>query len=134
MDPRHESFQEELLNQLITIINCYLKNNIDTIVVNQRLQDQIKNICNKIYPYLGLKVDVDGILSKHNLLSIDVVFFPKVTDPEANKIFREDAFLTLIDEIYSIINEKHTLLSHDLMLSREIINLLQTHELPKLEK
>src|SRR5690349_21323472 len=108
MDSRHESFKEGLLNQLITIINNYIKDNTDELVIDHHTLIEISDICKRIYRYLGVEVDINGILSKHNLLSIDVVLFPHIPDPESRKILNESDFQTLMTEIKSISNKKTT--------------------------
>ncbi len=104
MDARHEPLQQEILNQLISKMNDYIKDNIDELVSNKILQDQIKAICKLIYYYSKLEVDIDGILSKHNLLSTDVVFFPAISEIE-NQISLEDDFAKLIAMIKSIVKQ-----------------------------
>ncbi len=103
MDARHEPFQQEILNQLITTINIYIKNNTDKLVITATLHKAIKDICRHIYLYSKRDVDVDGILSKHNLLSIDVVFFPLVV--VENNILSDTDFNQLMLIIHSSINQ-----------------------------
>src|SRR6185437_13346232 len=108
MDVRHQSFKEALLNQIITTINKYINENVDSLLENKSLQSEIKYICKHIYDYLTIPVDIDGILSKHNLLSIDVVLFPIISDPEANRILNNGDFKKLINEIkLTLINQKN---------------------------
>ena len=99
MDSRHESLKEGFLNHVIMTINTFMMDNLDLLVTNKNLRDEIANICKHIYSYLDIDVDTDNILSKHNLLSKDVVLFPCIPDPEANKILGEDDFRKLIQVI-----------------------------------
>lgn len=99
MDSRHESLKEGFLNHLIMAINTYMVDNLDSIVEDKTIQDEISEICKHIYAYLDIDVDTDNILSKHNLLSKDLVLFPCIPDPEANKILGDEAFMQLIQTI-----------------------------------
>ena len=115
MDPRHESYKECLLNHLITSINTYIKNNTDTLVTDTQLQKKIIAICTHIYQYLGVYVDTNHIVDKKNLLSIDVVLFPTITDPEAEKILTSLDFEKLIEEIKLIsIQHNKNIATHQL--------------------
>ncbi|VVC75792.1 hypothetical protein AQUSIP_10890 [Aquicella siphonis] len=105
MDPRHESFKQGLLNHVISTINSYMKDNMDAFVASETSQEKARKICKHIYQYLGVAVDVDGIISKHNLLSIDVVMLPVVDDPEARKILKQDTFLALLEHIHGILQQ-----------------------------
>lgn len=97
MDSRHESLKTGLLNQIIAAINLYIQTDTDTLVANDILRETIQKICSQIYAYLGVSVDTEEILSKKNLLSINTVFLPTVTDPEASKILNDQEFLKLMD-------------------------------------
>jgi hypothetical protein len=131
MDVRHQSFKEALINQIITIINKYINENIDSLLKNESLQSEIKYICKHIYDYLNIPVDIDGILSKHNLLSIDVVMLPLVTDPEANRILNNGDFKKLINEIkLTLINQKNIKeTAHNSFIRKNILNLFNENQL-----
>lgn len=96
MDPRHESQKQAVLNHLIQSINTYLIDHTDQLVKNEFVLNEISGITKSIYHYLGMNIDSDEILSKHNLLSIDVVLFPTATDPEADKKFNDAEFANLM--------------------------------------
>jgi|GEM_PF-5346697 hypothetical protein len=124
MDSRHESFKEGLLNHLINVINGFVQANTDSILANELLCGKISDICERIYEYLGVNIDIEDILSKHNLLSIDVVLFPTIADPEAGKILRETDFRNLISEIRLITQINDSLSPSDDLLRKEINNAL----------
>lgn len=109
MDSRHESYKELLLNQLVSKINTFVKANTDNIVSNPVLHKQLKQMTHCIYKYLGASsnVDTESILSKHNLLSIDVVLFPLVHEATANKILNEAEFEHLMSHLQYIIDSDH---------------------------
>jgi len=96
MDPRHESLKQAVLNHLIQSINQYLIDHTDQLVKNEFVLNEIAAITKPIYHYLGMNINSDEILSKHNLLSIDVVLFPIATDPEADKKLNDAEFGNLI--------------------------------------
>src|SRR5260221_13698472 len=106
MDPRHESIKEGFLNHLIMTINTYMLDNIDLVVQDQNLHDEMMDICKQVYAYLDVNVDTENILSRHNLLSKDVVVFPNIPDPESNKILNDSGFEKLIHEIKGLIQKK----------------------------
>lgn len=80
MDPRHESLKRAALTQLIIVINHYIQHNIDDIFASDVIYNEVQGICKSIYTFIGIEVDVDTILSKQNLLSIDMVLFPHLDD------------------------------------------------------
>lgn len=123
MDCRHESLKEGLLNHLITTINTYMLENIDTLVIDETLLHELAAICQAIYRYLGVSVDTSNILSRHNLLSKDVVVFPEVPDPEANKILSNADFGHLIFAIQQIAEKK------DDVLSERILRVIDEYQL-----
>lgn len=118
MDPRHESYKQGMLNHIINTINVYMKDHTDTFVVNDSAQEKIKHICKQIYRYLGVRVDVDGVISRHNLLSIDVVTLPVVEDPEAQRILKQDDFVRLIEDIYAGLNKMNGVSAEDELYAR----------------
>lgn len=105
MDTRHESIKEGFANHIILTINNYILNNIDTLVSDKILQNELIDICERIYLYLGMEVDCENILSNHNLLSKDVVVFPHATDPEASKILNDIDFEKLIHAIKNTLQQ-----------------------------
>lgn len=112
MDARHETFQQEILNQVISTINQYIKNNTDDLLLDNILQDQIKEISKHIYLYSKIAVDVEGILSKHNLLSIDVVLFPLILDVN-DEVFINSDFEQLLTTINAIIQQEKSPIQPD---------------------
>lgn len=126
MDPRHESFKQGLLNHIINTINLYIRDNTDAIVQSPFLLNAVRGICKRIYAYLGVPVDVDEIISRQNLLSIDVVMLPAVEDPEAGKILNEDDFLHLLEYIHEEL-QRSALAAHHDKLSDCIHDVLTQH-------
>jgi len=127
MDSRHESLKEGCLNHLIMAINDYMTDNIDALMEDSILLEEMIEICNRIYLYLGVKVDTENILSKHNLLSTDVVLFPYVPDPEGNKILNDADFKKLIAGIKKIISEPT--MHADGVLRNKILHVMDEYEL-----
>ena len=80
MDSRHESEEQEILNELIDSINIYILDNLDEILVRESLLEDIKSVSRSIYAYAQISIDVEDYLSKKNFLSIDVVCLPKIND------------------------------------------------------
>jgi hypothetical protein len=107
MDSRYEPFPQEILNQLISIINTLIQENTDDLLMNEVLRDRVKKIGEYIYLYTEHDVDVSGILSKHNLLSIDVVLFPLIYEI-ANHVTLVDNFDELISRIKSLISQENS--------------------------
>ena len=126
MDPRHESLKEGFLNHVIMTINNYILDNIDLIVQDQTLHDEMMTICARIYTYLDVNVDTENILSKHNLLSKDVVVFPNVPDPEANKILNDSDFEKLISEIKNLVQQET---ADEGRLKKHILRVIEEYEL-----
>lgn len=122
MDSRHESFKEALLNKIITLINVYIQNHTDQYIENTLLQTQIHRICQQIYQYLGMQVDVSGVLSKHNLLSVDVVLFPLIADTESNQILSDQGFKKLMEDIRQLLQD------NNLSLQKNILALLDEYQ------
>ena len=85
MDPRHEIIIQELSNDLILFINKYIQENLDDVLVDSELCSDINIITNSIYANTDIFVDVEKILSKKNLLSLDTVFFPLLHEAGFNK-------------------------------------------------
>src|SRR5262245_46088474 len=99
MDSRHELFIQELLNQLITTINQYIIEKTDDLLIHQVAIDEIKEIAFSIFNYLPMDVDVEGILTKKNLLSIDIVAFPHIDEPTRHgmKSDHNESFIQLLE-------------------------------------
>jgi hypothetical protein len=127
MDSRHESLKEGFLNHLIVTINTYMVDNIDSFIVDEPLQTELRDICKRIYHYLGVDVDTENILSKHNLLSKDVVVFPAVPDPEGSKILKDDEFNHLIILIKKSMEIKAE--TNDDRLRKQILHVIDEYEL-----
>ncbi len=125
MDPRHESLKEGFINHIIMTINIYMQENIDSLVQDESSLNEMMYICKQIYSYLDVKVDTDNILSRHNLLSKDVVTFPCIPDQEANKIFRDDAFDQLLLKIKLLLEEN----THDERLRKQLLRVIEEYEL-----
>ena len=128
MDSRHESLKEGFANHVILAINTYITNNIDTLLLDKILRDEFAAICKRIYAYLGVDVDTDNILSNRNLLSKDIVLFPAVLDPEANKILNDAEFENLVATIKTIIAEKKQLSDHG-VIEMQIDEIMHEYEL-----
>lgn len=118
MDPRHQSFKQGLLNELIGLINDYMHDHVDQLVQNEVLLIYLREICRLIYSYLDLKVDVEGILSRKNLLSIDMVLLPLATDPEAIKVLKDDDFFKLIEQLAYMQNNMPLLVTDSVLDDR----------------
>lgn len=73
MDPRHVSLEIHLFNQIISFINTYREEHLDEMMLDEKLLAEIKNICTLIYSCVHLWRDMNTLLSKKNLLSIDTV-------------------------------------------------------------
>lgn len=129
MDSRHESFKQGLLNHLIIAINTYIQNNTDSFIGDEYVQNNIAKICDQIYHFFGVTVDIYGVLSKHNLLSIDVVLFPTVSDPEASKILKESDFIKLIEHIEVITTSHQTDTPAQSVFKQIIKNALQEYQM-----
>lgn len=129
MDPRHEPLKEAFLNHLITTINFYIQQHLNDLVNHPDVIHEIDCIAREIYRYLGIKVDVEAILSRHNLLSIDVVLFPSVADTEANKILTDEAFKKLVSEIKLILKQHRDFLTVNKDLENNVSHLFQEYEL-----
>jgi len=128
MDSRHESYKQEVLNQLISVINAYIKDNTDNVVVDYVVQTQIKEICKSIYQYVGAEIDIDGILSKKNLLSIDVVLLPMVADPEATVVLTQSDFAKVVEKIKLILQKHENQKIMDSLLHKNIYDALEKHK------
>lgn len=76
MDPRHESLEQELLNDLINLLNQYIQEQTDELLEKPELCKELKEIADYIYSHVKLNVEVDEIFSKKNFLSIDIVPLP----------------------------------------------------------
>jgi hypothetical protein len=84
MDSRHEFYEQEILNKIITELNFCLKEKNEEIIQYTDFSQTLKSISNDIYRYLEMDVEVDAILANKNLLSIDVVPFPLVESSQAS--------------------------------------------------
>lgn len=98
MDSRHESLQQQTLNHLINVFNNYISQNIDTFLQKDELHNDVKEMAKTIYHCAGKQVEVELILAKENLLSIDRVPLPIIDEMLPN----EEDFLKLLGEIKSV--------------------------------
>lgn len=104
MDSRHEIIEEEMLNELIDGINIYILDNLDEIIVRERLINDMKTISRYIYEYAHMKVNVDDFLSKKNFLSIDIVHLPKVNGESVYRpVNSRNDFSKIVENINSVI-------------------------------
>lgn len=103
MDSRHESLEQEILNELIDLINGYVRDNLDDVLTDERLNQDIKKVAQYVYDYARLYIDLDSMLSKKNLLSIDVVPFPKIEELIIPDIEIKHDFAAMIDGIKSVV-------------------------------
>jgi len=124
MDPRHESPERAALTQLIILINHYIQNNIDDIFANEMIYQEIKGICETIYFFLGVEVDVETILSKQNLLSIDMVLFPHLNDVTENKFHQSKEFNQVITTIKLFTKYK---INNECELNKSIIEIVNNY-------
>lgn len=126
MDVRHESFDQEVFNQLITIINKYLTENIDGILNYPPALNLIKEVTKTIFNDLHMDIDVDEIVAKKNLLSIDVVVFPHIDD-----LLKGDIDTHSIKEVKSIIhhhlNDSKNLVNEN--LCQDLLNIFEVHQI-----
>ncbi|OGT63007.1 MAG: hypothetical protein A3E85_04900 [Gammaproteobacteria bacterium RIFCSPHIGHO2_12_FULL_45_12] len=102
MDARHQSVAEETLNQLVNFMNQYLQTEMDQVLAIRELHTDMRKILKYIYQYAKLEVDVDAILSKQNLLSVDRVGLPRLDNlliPDKN------SFMRVIDAIQAVLNQ-----------------------------
>lgn len=128
MDARHESFKQDVINHLLTLVNQYVAEQTDHLVADSDCLAEISHLCEPIYDYVGIDVDVHNILSKHNLLSIDVVLFPHVDDPEASQSLSEAGFKKLIAQIKLALTS-NTSSSGNNTLKTNILNILAEYKL-----
>lgn len=100
MDPRHQSIAQETLNELVDLINKYVRDSTDEVLAKQELHNDMRKISKYIYQYADMKVDVDGILSTKNILSIDTVLLPNL-----DKVLIQDknSFMQVVDYIQSVL-------------------------------
>jgi hypothetical protein len=99
MDSRHEAHEQEILNSIINFINRYIQENIEEIIKKDHLRHNIKIIATAIYEYAQMWIDVEGVLSNKNFLSVDVVLLPPLHDsyvPQAK-------FSEVIENINSVL-------------------------------
>lgn len=105
MDSRHESLEQETLNELIDLINVYLRDNIDDVLTDERLNHDIREVAQYIYEYARYPINLGSMLSRKNLLSIDVVPLPKIDEliiPDIDLISRP-GFGAMLDGIRSVV-------------------------------
>jgi len=121
MDSRHQSIEQELLNNLVYTINHYIVDNIDDFIEQDDLQAEFKEISFHIYAYAKQWVDIEGIFSKKNLLSIDTVLLPEV-DEEFIGCANGD-FAQVVKDIEDIINQHKD--SHSAALQAKLKMILQ---------
>ena len=127
MDSRHESLEQEILNELIESINIYILDNLDEIIVRDRLLEDMKDISRCIYNYAEMEIDVDEYLSKKNILSIDIVHLPKLNG-ETSRIFaRKNDFAKIVADISSVVCVNNTEDYYYRMFKDEIHRLLRKY-------
>lgn len=106
MDPRHEFLEQEMLNELISTINRYIHEHTDEILEKPKLCKEMQEISACIYNHAKLPVDLDGIFSKRNFLSIDVVSLPLLDDMTLSQALHSVEDVTIvIKQIQSIITQ-----------------------------
>jgi hypothetical protein len=127
MDSRHESLREGLLNHFIHILNAYIASDTDTLVEDDSLRHAIQSMCHQIYQFFGEAVDVDGILSKHNLLSIDVVLLPLIPDPEPSTLLKKTEFSNFVNEMEMNINQLNDTSLHCIHLKTNLTQVLNDY-------
>lgn len=132
MDPRHELFEQELLNQFITLINHYMTQYTDDLLHNQTFLDEIKELAHAIFDYLQSSTDVEEILAKKNLLSIDVVTFPHLDDPTHDifKVNDKQGLMEFIEKIHLITKKYATSSKKNDELNQSIEHTLHQLNLP----
>lgn len=80
MDSRHESFEQETMNQCIELMNDYICKNTDELASKESLREDMRIISQYIYHFSHLPVDVDAVFSKKNLLSVDIISLPLIEE------------------------------------------------------
>ncbi|HVE44978.1 MAG TPA: hypothetical protein VNC84_07625 [Gammaproteobacteria bacterium] len=107
MDARHEPIEQEVFNQLISLINCYIRENVDDIVTHQFLREDFREMLSAIYHCADMFVDIDGLLSIKNFLSIDIVPLPVIGEFQVSSLLEnKKEFEQAIDTIQSIIKQR----------------------------
>ena len=104
MDSRHESHELEILNELIDSINIYILDNLDEIVIRDKLLLHMRDISKYIYDYAHIQIDVNEFISKKNLLSIDIVHLPKLPEEALFPHNGNGKFHKMLEEIHSIVD------------------------------
>lgn len=102
MDPRHESRELEILNEIIHFINHYIQQHAEEILAREKLRNDIKKIAKIIYHYAHKWIDVEGVFSNRNFLSIDVVLLPAITDV----FISQSHFTEIVKNIESVIEKE----------------------------
>lgn len=103
MDSRHETREQELLNELIEGINIYILDNLDEIIIRDKLLNDMKIISRCIYAYANMPVNVDDFISRKNLLSVDVVHLPKLAEEDLTQGRRKQSLADTLARIESVI-------------------------------
>lgn len=80
MDSRHEFLIQDIFNELLTDINQFLQDNVETLVDNPNLLSTLQQITETIYACAQDDVDVYSVLSKQNLLAIHPLSLPTLPD------------------------------------------------------
>jgi hypothetical protein len=102
MDARHEALEQSIVNELIEIMNHTMRERTEALLSNKALCDDIKAIATVIYHYAQMWVDVEGVISKQNVLSTDVVLLPMVITISTPEI----SFTQVMESIASVIEKK----------------------------
>lgn len=104
MDPRHQSSDEYIFNEIIAAVNHYITDHVDYLcdMRNKKIRRYIKQVCQSVYEYAGVSVDIDAILAKKNLLSIDVVLFPYVRDEDFTKKHDHRMYMQVVRQIIKL--------------------------------
>ena len=80
MDPRHESKEQLIINKIITLVNQFLMQQSTLLYTNFSIFQIIRDLTMHLYHFAELSIDVDSVLAKRNLLSLDAVLFPTITE------------------------------------------------------
>ncbi len=80
MDARHESLEQEAVNDMIHFINDYLCDHTDEILLDEPMRDEMKHLVTYLYEAVHQSVRVDDIFSKKNILSFDRILLPTMDE------------------------------------------------------
>ena len=104
MDPRHESKEQLIINKIITLVNQFLMQQSTLLYTNFSIFQIIRDLTMHLYHFAELSIDVDSVLAKRNLLSLDAVLFPTITELTLSDE-KKQQFLELCQSIQNLSNK-----------------------------